>query len=401
MNAKKNDDSAYDFVIMSLQPWDKPVGSNVRDIAFVLAQTHRVLFVSPPTDWATRFRQRKQESHSARPPGLVQVQARLWVYYPVFTLASINWLPDGNLYDFFNRLNNQVLTRNIQTCVQQLDFGPVVVFNDSDMVRGFYLKELLRPDLYVYYTRDNLLAVPFWQRHGLRLEPELMHKADLVVGNSTYLTKRASAYNPNAVYVGQGCELTQFDASIAHPLPTDLADIAHPRIGYTGALTSLRLDLRLVEQVARQRPHWQLVLIGPEDEPFKVSVLHTLPNVHFLGLKKPAELPAYLHHLDVLINPQLVNDVTIGNYPRKVDEYLAMGKPVVAVETDAMAIFNDHVRLAKTTHEFIQQVELALTADNSAMAAGRIAFAHEHSWANSVALLLSAIEDTLALAYSN
>ncbi|MBD2756224.1 glycosyltransferase [Spirosoma sp. BT704] len=391
----------YDFVIMSLQAWDKPIGSNARDIALSLAQTHRVLFISPPLDWATKFRQRKQRTHSARTAGLVQVQSTLWVYYPSATLSSINWLPDGKIYDFFNWRNNRLLASEVQECIDQLDFNQVAFINDSDMFRGFYLKELLKPAIYVYYTRDNLLAVPFWKRHGLRLEPELMHKADLVVGNSTYLTGLASTYNTNAVYVGQGCELSQFDANVLHPLPDDLAAIPSPRIGYTGALTSLRLDLALLEKVARSCPYWQLVLIGPEDEAFRTSPLHDLSNVYFLGLKSPAELPAYLHHLDVLINPQLINDVTIGNYPRKIDEYLAMGKPVVAVRTDAMGIFKEHVLLASTADEFIDQLGRALLKNNLSTSAERVAFAKGHSWENSVALMLSAIQETMAITYQD
>ena len=390
---------SYDFVIMSLQTWDKPIGSNARDIATVLAKTHRVLFISPPTDWGTKFRQRNSVTKQKRLQGLVQIQDTLWVYYPAFTLPSINWLPDGKIYDFFNWRNNRLLAGEVQRCIQQLSFERVVLVNDSDMFRGFYLKELLKPELYAYYTRDNLLAVPFWQRHGLRLEPALMRKSDLVLGNSTYLTNLASAHNPNAVYVGQGCELNQFDAQALYPLPPDLAAIPSPRIGYTGALTSLRLDLALLEQLARQHPDWQLILIGPEDDTFRNSVLHSLPNVHFLGLKSPQALPAYLHHLDVLINPQLVNEVTIGNYPRKVDEYLAMGKPVVAVQTQAMALFDEHVLLAETADGFIYQVERALANLTPSTSAERIAFAHQHSWENATALMLSAIQDTAAMTY--
>ncbi|HAI83429.1 MAG TPA: glycosyl transferase family 1, partial [Chitinophagaceae bacterium] len=87
---------------------------------------------------------------------------------------------------------------------------------------------------------------------------------------------------------------------------------------------------------ATAKPEWSLVLVGPEDEAFKQSALHQLPNVHFLGSKQPEALPEYVAAFDVCINPQLLNEVTIGNYPRKVDEYLAMGKPVVATQTEAM-----------------------------------------------------------------
>lgn len=43
-----------------------------------------------------------------------------------------------------------------------------------------------------------------------------------------------------------------------------------------------------------------------------------------------------MSHFDVCMNPQLVNEITIGNYPRKVDEYLALGKPVIATKTLTM-----------------------------------------------------------------
>src|SRR5690606_26046998 len=86
-----------------------------------------------------------------------------------------------------------------------------------------------------------------------------------------------------------------------------------------------------------------------------------LPNVHFLGKIDTKEIPAYLHYFDVCINPQLVNDITIDNYPLKIDEYLAMGKPVVAIRTNVMAqIFSPHVRLATGATDFIKQIEEAL-----------------------------------------
>ncbi len=57
--------------------------------------------------------------------------------------------------------------------------------------------------------------------------------------------------------------------------------------------------------------------------------------------KKPEQTAAYIHHFTICINPQLVNPLTIGNYPRKIDEYLASGKPVVATATQAMEMFRE------------------------------------------------------------
>ncbi len=55
-----------------------------------------------------------------------------------------------------------------------------------------------------------------------------------------------------------------------------------------------------------------------------------LPNVHFLGLKAQAALPAYLAHSDVTLLPWKVAPITEATSPLKVYESLAMRKPVVA-----------------------------------------------------------------------
>ncbi len=78
-----------------------------------------------------------------------------------------------------------------------------------------------------------------------------------------------------------------------------------------------------------------------------------MKNVYFLGSKKPEEIAAYIHHFTVCINPQIVNPLTIGNYPRKIDEYLASGKPVVATATEAMEMFREYAELCNSKEEFL------------------------------------------------
>ena len=168
--------------------------------------------------------------------------------------------------------------------------------------------------------------------------------------------------------------------------------ILSPIIGYIGALLSLRLDLKVLEYLAETRPEWSLVLVGPEDESFKKSRLHQLKNVHFLGNKPGNELPSYLNRFDVAINPQLLSPVTIGNYPRKIDEYLAMGKPIVATKTEAMSVFADFAYLATTKEEYIECVERALGEDTPEKHLKREAFAQQHTWENNVNEIAKAIE---------
>ena len=358
-----------------------------------------MLYVNPPTDRLTAWKNRHTASGAGTKSSetLVQISDTCWVLTPAIRIEPLNWLPDNALFDWLNRINNRRFARRIQLAARTLGFTRFNLFNDSDMIRSFYLSELLKPMEFIYYTRDNLLTVDYWKRHGQRLEPALMRKASLVVSNSAYLARLAGRYNPNTFDIGQGCNLTQFDASINRPVPADLYPISFPKIGYIGALNASRLNLNWLLALATSRPDWQLVLVGPEDEAFRTSDLHALGNVHFLGSKPMAELPAYLQHLDVSINPQQLNELTIGNYPRKVDEYLAMGKPVVALDTETMQLFADYVILAKTFGQFIDGIEKALANDLPAPAEACIYFARSHTWGQSVAKLKQALRSVTAV----
>jgi glycosyltransferase involved in cell wall biosynthesis len=306
-------------------------------------------------------------------------------------LESINGLPFTFLFRIANFINNRRFASEIKKAIKRLGFKDFLLFNDSDMFRSYHLKEMLKPICTIYYTRDNMMSVPYWFKHGQKLEPELMAKSDLVCANSTYLSEIAAKENPNSFYVGQGCDVSAFDRNKISSKPEDLATIKGPIIGYIGALYTLRLDIQIIALIAKGKPEWSVVLIGPEDEEFENSELHQLKNVHFLGLKDGSVLPQYLNYFDVAINPQILNEVTIGNYPRKIDEYLAMGKPVVATETKAMSIFKDHTYLAKNKEEYISLIEKAIREDNPLVREERIKFAQSHTWENSVKEIYKAI----------
>jgi glycosyltransferase involved in cell wall biosynthesis len=232
----------------------------------------------------------------------------------------------------------------------------------------------------------------YWKRHGTKLEPELMQKSNAVVCNSNDFAKRAKQYNPNSFYIGNGFDTDQYNYNILLPEPEDLKNISHPRIGYVGALLSLRLDLKLLIEMAKIKPEWSFVLIGWEDESFQKSELHSLANVYFLGRKSTKEIPAYLEYVDVCINPQTVNDITTGNFPLKIVEYLAMAKPVVATATNTMKeVFSQHSYLAEGCTSFIYQTEKALQENSDELRMKRIHFVRQFSWENITKVLMKYI----------
>jgi len=387
-----------DIVIVGLQPWYTKIGSNCKSLALEFAKHNRVLYVNTPLDRRTLLRNKEEDilHHKAiikgESPSLVQIAPNMWNLYPTSVIESINWLPSTPLFGFFNKINSKRFASNIRTAIRELGFSNIILFNDNDIFRSFYLKDYLKPNVYVYYSRDYVVAVDYWKKHGTAIEPKHIAKADVGVANSIYLADRLKQYNPNSYYIGQGCNLALFDPSVKAERPAEIADITAPIIGYVGALTSWRLDIPLLVNLAKARPEWQFVFVGYEDEAFSGSELHRLSNVRFTGGKPMQQLPAFVQHFDVCINPQLVNDLTIGNYPLKVDEYLAMGKPVVATRTPTMQLFENHVYLAEDLESYLQQLTLALGDQTPERAAYRRAFALSHTWESSAAALYEAIE---------
>jgi len=388
-----------DIIIVGQQPWDVEIGSNCKNIAIEFSKNNRVLYVNAPLDRISLMRggndekiKKRKDIVEGKASGLFKIADNLWNLYPDSMIESINWIGIHSIFKMLNKVNNRRFASSIQKAIDALGFRDFILFNDNDMFRSFHLKEMLKPALYIYYSRDYMLAVDYWKKHGEKLEPQLIASSDICVANSTYLADYCRQFNPNSYYVGQGCELDLF-MDFNGEAPEDMKKINGVKIGYVGALLGLRLDMGILTEIASKRPEWQLVLVGPEDELFKGSKLHQFPNVHFLGSKSPLDLPAYIHSFDICLNPQVISQVTIGNYPRKIDEYLVMGKPVIATSTPFMeAIFNKHTYLAKNPADYIRLIEVALQEDNKERQEERRRFAAEHTWENSVAEIYHAIE---------
>jgi glycosyltransferase involved in cell wall biosynthesis len=388
-----------DIVIIGIQPWDIEIGSNCKNIALEFAKDNRVLYINPPLDRITRIKQRQDPKVRKRiciakgqRPDVEKICNNLWNVYPKKTVESIQWIGSHRLFKVLNKRNAKLLASDIKGAVKRLGFSDYILFNDSSMFLGLHLKEMLQPKVYAYYMRDYLVKVPYWQKHGERIEPQVLQKVDVLATNSTFFAAFGLQHNSNSYMVGQGCDVSHFnDEHNTIKVPDVIRDLPTPIVGYVGSLTTLRLDISLIEYIAKKRKNWSLVLVGPEDDAFKNSNLHSLPNVYFLGRKDASELPNYVKGFDVAMNPQAINNLTIGNYPRKIDEYLAMGKPVIATKTTAMEMFKDFVYLASTGQEYISLIEKALSENAIELSKKRIDFARSHTWSSNVSAIYNAI----------
>lgn len=360
-----------DFIFTGLQSWDVSIGSNAKDIALEISQNNRVLYINAPRKDIKSYKIKK-------------ITESLWSLDISIKMLPINFLPDGAVFDYVNKFNQKRISKYIKKAIRELGFSNYIHFIDNDIYNSFFLKEMLDASFTLYYRRDNMTSA-YWHKHAPRLEPLLCAKCDCVISNSLELAEAVQPYNKNIYDVGQGVDLSKYSPEIDYIVPQDIATISYPIIGYTGWITTLRLDIELIYKLAEARSDISFVFVGNQDEEFMAHKIHKLPNAYFLGKKDSSLIPNYISSFDICYNPQAINPITIGNYPRKIDEYLAFGKPTLATRTKTMAIFEGYVWNCDTFEDYMKAIDEAIKPnDDKDVIRKRIKFANSHSWVNSV-----------------
>lgn len=241
---------------------------------------------------------------------------------------------------------------------------------------------LVKHDLSCYHLDDEYT---FDERDVpvTRCERDLLERVDQVIVHSPALMAKKGGVNPYTVEIPNGVDYAGF--SEPAPEPADMATIPRPRVGYAGVIKK-QLDLALLVRLAKARPDHSLVMVGPvlnvSGKDQVLAELRALPNVHFLGGKRPQELPAYVQHFDVCLMCYEVNGYTKFIYPLKVNEYLASGRPTVSAAIDAAQCFAPVVDIARDPDEWLTAIDRALTpqANTTEAVARRQAFARQHDW---------------------
>jgi hypothetical protein len=163
------------------------------------------------------------------------------------------------------------------------------------------------------------------------LEARLLRRADLVLASSEPLLAAKRALNPRAVLVRHGVDHAHFARALdpALPVPEDLARLPRPVIGFFGLVADW-IDLDLVRAVADAYPRASVVLLGKVTT--STGPLDGAPNVHLLGRKPYASLPAYCRGFDVAMTPFKRNALALAANPLKAREYVAAGLPNVCTD---------------------------------------------------------------------
>lgn len=331
-------------------------------LARELTADRRVLFVDPPGQ-SPRMRL------TVRPVG-----PSLW------HAVAPSVLPFGRLLPPANRFNRKVAAARLRHWLDGRP-GPRLLWIDEDLAAP--AAQRLGEDAVVYDATDlDWTFTRPWNRWHLRLGlHSAVAGADLVTASSSALPARLPMSRRPPVVVPNGCDPSHFCAD--GPTAECVSRLPGPLLGYAGALDTRAFDGELVAAVARSRPDWTLVLVGPST-PRVRALLAGLPNVHLLGPVPYADVPPILRACDVCLIPYRVGGLVDYVHPKKFYEYLALGKPVVATRLD---VLNGHegidglVHLADDAAGFTVAVEAALASGRRPELSVRCrAVAQRNSW---------------------
>jgi len=252
----------------------------------------------------------------------------------------------------------------------------------------------------IFDSMDHLAAFRDAPPQLLDLESELLGRADLVFCGGASLHERMRERHRHSHCFPSSVDEQHFGKARRPTTdPVAQAHIARPRIGYAGVIDE-RIDLELIAGVARARPDWQLVLIGPVAKILPDDI-PSGPNIHLLGLQAYADLPAYLAGWDVGWMPFARNEATRYISPTKTPEYLAAGLPVVSTSIrDVVTPYGDAglVTIADSVEDSVQAIAGSLAGSRPSLAAVD-AFLSVRSWDRTwttMASLIAALEQETA-----
>jgi len=258
----------------------------------------------------------------------------------------------------------------------------------------------LRPEVTVYDCMDELSAFAGAPPQMHANEATLFERADLVFtgGASLFESKRkqhASVHLfPSSVDVAHFAKARTTDRE-----PDDQSHLGHPRLGYAGVIDE-RMDLELIRGLSAERPDWQIVLLGPVVK-INPDTLPEAPNLHYLGMKAYADLPAYFSGWDIGMLPFALNQSTRFISPTKTPEYLAAGLPVISTPIrDVVSPYGDLglVRIASGTGEFVRAADSLLQSPPDMDFRARVdRFLSQSSWDKTWSEMNQLMDDTLTL----
>lgn len=360
----------WDFV------WQRP-----QQFLSRISKRHRILFVEGPfvedNENAPRYTLREVVKNS----NLTIMQT----YFPKSRFHDAEWVDSER-----RRMLQEALSGPLKG---QFD-NPVQWFYDPMAVTAFAGK--MNERVTVYDCMDELSQFKGAPPELIARERQLLAVADVVFAGGRKMHESKSRYNDNCHFYGCGVDIAHFGKarSSETQIPDDVAKLEGPILGFFGVVDE-RMDYELVAKVADAHPEWNIVIVGPMAK-VDASELPQRPNIHWMGGRDYAQLPAYTKSFDVCLMPFARNEATEYINPTKALEYMATAKPIVSTAVpDVVSNFASVVKIADSHEEFLKMCESAVEEPDQVAVERGVKMSKDNTWDAIVAKLEGHISDAL------
>lgn len=311
-------------------------------------------------------------------------------YLTPFSLFTPNSYPVSN--------KRMVMQHWWRLCLPPLEWAFTAAgFAEVDILylespRYHFLLDVLKYSKSFFRVADKTCGFPGHTDIHRFAERKIARRADLTIYSASQLKLYVDELGAiNTLHVPNGVDFDHIVSGQHQPVPVELQKLSGPKFLYVGTMSEW-FDFDLVARAATEIPEGNFILVGPP-EMAKRRLGH-LPNVHILGRRSFADIPAYLWNVDVGMipfdvkrYPDLINSVN----PLKLYEYMAAKLPVVSVKWRELELLASPVRLTSSEGEFVQGLREAIALSP---ATSNQAYAQTRTWTNGVLGILQRLYNT-------
>lgn len=348
-----------------------------------LAIDNRVLFVEYPYTWKDIYATLRgyQQAPVKRMLGLegsltkIVTNSGSKVYDLVLPPnLPLFFLKNEALFNLFFPINALIYKIAVRNAMRKLNFVNPIVITAYNPIYGNTLVRKFSEKKHIYYCYDGVESV-FFGKRIFGIEESFMQKVDAIITTSDYLKADKQRFNSNCFVVKNGVDFPVFHKFAKK----DIHNSTTKKVGFIGSLDP-RFDIDTVEFAVKLLPDYVFEFTGDMRNSKMKSRLEKYANVHFFDPVQPNDVPELLAQYDVGIIPYIVNEVNKNIYPLKINEYLAVGVPVVMNAFATLPEFDGFVSVATNKEEFVQKLKWEVENDSAKKIVARVGFASNNSW---------------------